>query len=269
MGLTIKAFAVTHPGRVRPNNEDSYLLFEEYKGSKSMDWDGLVKERGELYIVADGLGGHAAGEVASKTASLAFADSYYSSEMDTSADDPLKRLLFESMVAAHKAVIEKVEKDPKKYRGMGTTLTAGVVLGDALFISHVGDSRFYILRGGELEQITKDHTYIQSFVDAGKITKEEANKAPGKHVLTKAVGVQRDDVNGAPAPDLYEHDLRHGDRLLICSDGLTDMLSDGEIAAIMADAADIEACANKLLEDALKAGGKDNITVLIMYVRES
>lgn len=275
MGLVVRASGRTDRGKVRPNNEDYFLLFDEYKEQKQMDWDRLVSERGRLYIVADGLGGHRAGEVASREATLAFVEKYYAddperfrSRLDEYMDHPLKWLLLASMASAHLAITDKVEEEPGKYRGMGTTLTAATLLDDRrMFVIHMGDTRLYILRGDELKQITKDHTYIQQFIDRGEITKEQARHAPGKHMLTRAVGIEHSD--GSPSePDVYEHDLKAGDRLLLCSDGLTDMLSDEEIKEVLKTARSVSDCTETLVNRALDAGGKDNVTVVAIDVVE-
>ncbi len=224
-------------GRVRQGNEDALLL------------------RDSVYAVADGMGGHVAGEVASATAlepvenldGRIFQD-------DTSAVTALR----DAVVAANERVSQLAQQNPD-YRGMGTTLTAALVEGRRLHVAHVGDSRAYLLREGHFSQLTDDHTLVQHLVDEGQITREEAAHHPQRSVVTRAIGVS-DDVD----VDSMSLELVPGDQILLCSDGLTGVVDDEAIARTLTETEDPDAAVARLIELANEAGGPDNITVLLL-----
>jgi protein phosphatase len=222
----------TDVGMVRDHNEDGYLVD-----------DGLG-----LVAVADGMGGHRGGEVASATALEAF----HASFADTGG-------LRDAVLAANDAVIERGSAD-ESLRGMGTTLTTGV-LGDdgTLLIGHVGDSRAYLLRDGELSRITTDHSLVEELVAAGELTEEEAERDPRRSMITRAIGLDGDLV-----VDLIPVVLVPGDRVMLCSDGLTNMVSESEIAKILGGDAEPTTIAQRLVDAANKGGGVDNTTVLVL-----
>ncbi len=222
----------TDVGKVRDHNEDGYLVD-----------DGLG-----LVAVADGMGGHRGGEVASATAIEALHASF--------ADHGGLR---DAVLAANSAVLDRADGD-ESLRGMGTTLTAGV-LGDdgTLLIGHVGDSRAYLLRDGELSRITTDHSLVEELVAAGELTVEEAERDPRRSMITRALGLDAD-----LAVDLYPVILVPGDRVVICSDGLTTMVSETTIAEVLTKEADPATAAQRLVDAANAAGGIDNITVLVL-----
>jgi protein phosphatase len=237
MTLRLVVGAATDNGQVRDHNEDGYLV----------DGDlGLV-------AVADGMGGHRGGEVASATAINVLREVY------TDGRD-----LREAVVAANDAVFERSTADDA-VRGMGTTMTAGVLAedGETLIIGHVGDSRAYLHRGGELKRVTTDHSLVEELLRAGELTEEEAERDPRRSMITRAVGLEQ-----GVEVDLYPVALKQGDRLVICSDGLTDMVSETDIAAAIADESDPEKAARRLIEAANDAGGVDNITAVIVDVVE-
>lgn len=222
----------TDVGKVRDHNEDGYLVDEGL---------GLV-------AVADGMGGHRGGEVASATAIEALHASF--------ADHGGLR---DAVLAANDAVLERANADDA-LRGMGTTLTAGV-LGDddTLIVGHVGDSRGYLLRDGELSRITTDHSLVEELMAAGELTEEEAERDPRRSMITRALGLEADLV-----VDLYPVSLAPGDRVMLCSDGLTTMVSEATIADVLAGEDDPATAAQRLVDAANAAGGVDNTTVLVL-----
>ncbi len=227
----------TEVGKVRDGNEDTYV----------------VDERLALFAVADGMGGHRGGEVASATAIEALRAAVAGG-----------RPIDDAVRSANSAVIEKAEQDPN-LTGMGTTLTAAVVVGGAsLLIAHVGDSRAYRLRAGNIERLTEDHSLVEELVREGRLTPEQAESHPQRAIVTRALGVD-DPVE----VDLYTVDVRAGDRVIICSDGLTTMLRERDIESIARTEPDTRLAANKLVEAANDAGGEDNITVVVIDVVEA
>jgi protein phosphatase len=226
--------ALTDVGRVRAANEDSYVIDDE---------TGVL-------AVADGMGGHQAGEVASATAIAALQSGLKEG-----------RPIDEAIVDANTVVIERASSDPE-LRGMGTTLTAAVVDDDhVLLIGPVGDSRAYVLRDGEFEQLTVDHSVVAELIAAGQLTEAEAEIDPRRAMITRALGIDVDvDVDVIPL------DLSVGDRVLFCSDGLTTMVRDEAIADVLRTETDRARAAQELVEAANSAGGADNITVLLVDV---
>ncbi len=239
--MQLTAFAASDPGLVRAGNEDSL-----YAGST-------------LFAVADGLGGHAAGEVASATAIEALAGLDGQSFPDPAA---ARQALEAAVVAANQAVAGKAAADPRLW-GMGTTLTAALVEDARLHLAHVGDSRAYLLRRGEpLRQLTDDHTVVAELVREGRLSAEEAAVHPGRSILTQAIGLERDLVVDAPAPLALVPD----DQVLLCSDGLTDVLADGRIAELLGRHDQGGQTCRALVDAANAAGGPDNVTVVLVRV---
>ncbi len=230
----------THVGLVRENNEDALLVREPY-----------------LFAVADGMGGYAAGEVASRSTIKAFETATYSLRHEQ-GEQNIFDVLQEAFAKANMHVL-KMAASNDKFNGMGTTLTALYLPDEATaFCCHIGDSRLYLYRDGKLQQITRDHTYVADLQAKGEITEEEALIHPKRHMLMQAMGVEEhiqiDNIRFA---------LQSGDRLLMCSDGLSDMLRDKEIAAVLNDA-DLEHTADELLEHALNNGGRDNVSFILL-----
>ena len=236
MGLYLRCVARSHVGLVRAGNEDS-----GYGGAR-------------LAVVADGMGGHAAGEVASQIAVevLARLD-------DALPDEPLESLLRRSLDDADRRVADQVAEDPD-LAGMGTTVTAVLSDGDRLVLAQIGDSRAYLLSGGQFRQLSHDQTFVQSLIDKGRLTVDEAEHHPQRNVILQAV-----DGQGGLEPDLTPLDLAEGDRLLLCSDGLSGYVAQERIAETAAEP-DAERVAEGLLELALREGGPDNITVVVADV---
>jgi protein phosphatase len=243
--LRWRAAGATHVGRVRRGNEDT-LRVEESRG---------------VFLVADGMGGHAAGEVASALAADAVAEAL-AAEVDRGAGlDALEAVLQRSFVAAHEAISGHPARDPAT-QGMGTTLTALVLQPDGEYrVGHVGDSRMYLMRDGALRQLTRDHTWVQREVDAGRLTPEAARRHHLSHILTRALGA------GDPeAPDLLRGTVRPGDRLLLATDGLTGMLHDGILQAFLEERREVEKVVRMLVTAANRRGGRDNVTAIVVDV---
>ncbi|RLP75209.1 serine/threonine-protein phosphatase [Mycetocola tolaasinivorans] len=232
--------ALSHVGRVRSNNQDS-----GYAGNS-------------LFVVADGMGGHAGGDVASAVAlrRIIEADIDYPTAQDAAA------ALQAAIIAANGQLTEAVFEHPE-LTGMGTTVDALVRVGDEVAIAHIGDSRIYLLREGELSQVTTDHTFVQRLVDAGRITEEEALVHPRRSVLMRVLG----DVDQSPEVDTMVLATRPGDRWLLCSDGLSGVV-DRELlrATLMAEGLSAHAVAERLVRYTLDRGAPDNVTVVIYDV---
>ncbi|MBM7832423.1 protein phosphatase [Agromyces cerinus] len=233
--------AVSHVGRIRSNNQDS-----GYAGRR-------------LFVVADGMGGHAGGDVASAIATrrIAEADVDYDNTTEASAS------LEGALIAANRQLAATVA-DHSELTGMGTTVSAVLLVGDRVVISHIGDSRIYLLRSGELSQISTDHTFVQRLVDAGRITAEEAMVHPRRSVLMRVLG----DVEASPEIDALVLDTRDGDRWMLCSDGLSGVASFDDIHDIMSADAGAKQVADRLVKASLDGGAPDNVTVVILDIGE-
>jgi PPM family protein phosphatase len=225
-------------GRQRPANEDNYFV------------------TAPLFVVADGMGGAQAGEVASQTAVEFF--SHGLPDGSSSAEERLAGL-----VAKANARIHELAQSDEQLAGMGTTLTAAYVAENDLAVAHVGDSRLYVLRDGELQQLTDDHSLVGELIRRGQIRAEEAEEHPQRSIITRALGIEQEVV-----VDHYSWPVRDGDIVLICSDGLTSMVPDARVAEIIRDAPSLTAAAQRLIAAANDAGGRDNITVILFSVEE-
>src|SRR5438874_5539294 len=236
----LRAGAATDTGRVRQNNQDSYVVEDN------------------LFVVADGVGGHRGGEVASLTAVEAVRASFHEHEQPTLAE------LIGAVLQANRAVWERAQADPE-LRGMGTTLTAlALVVEDdeeRLALVNVGDSRAYLLQQGELSQLTEDHSLVEELVREGRLTRQEAEVHPQRSLITRALGLEYE-----VEVDNWQLLPYAGDRLLLCSDGLTTELSDDRIASLLRRLADPQEAARELVNEAKAAGGRDNITVVVVDV---
>lgn len=224
-------------GRMRPRNEDAYYTGEG------------------VFAVADGMGGHLAGDVASATALLPVRslDGRVFADAATA-----QAALLDAILAANAAVVRKAANEPGLH-GMGTTLTATIVEGRRLHVGHVGDSRAYLFRDGQLSQLTRDHTLVAHLIEEGQITAEEAAVHPQRSIITRAIGVDVD-----LEVDTLTIDLVPGDQVLLCSDGLTGPVSDAAIAETLSSDAGSEMAVDRLVEQANEAGGPDNITVVLL-----
>lgn len=233
-GQDISFGSRTDIGYVRDHNEDSLIIIPP------------------LFAVADGMGGHEAGEIASEIT------------VNTLAELAPSHLDAEGLTATVEAANYNVMKAPRQgigRDGMGTTLTAAMLEGERLLIAQVGDSRAYLLHKGHLQQITRDHSLMADLIEAGQITPEEARVHPNRSVITRAIG---SDIH--MRPDIYELNVDAGDRILLCSDGLSSMISNNAIESIMRRQSDAQHCADELVTAALENGGADNVTVVVADV---
>ena len=224
----------TDIGCLRDHNEDSLVVAPP------------------LFVVADGMGGHAAGEVASEIAVGVIAD--------LAPEHPDGEALAHAVKEANRAVIQAA-REGRGREGMGTTVTAALLEGERLVIAQVGDSRAYLLHQGKLQQLTRDHSLVADMIEAGQLTTEEARTHPQRSVITRALG---SDLH--LQPDIYEINVETGDRLLICSDGLSGMVDDEGIEHTLRRVQDPQRCASQLVNEAVANGGHDNVTVIVADV---
>jgi protein phosphatase len=262
---------LSHPGRVRKSNEDHFIA-TRFDRSMSLLASNLPEgalprktaETAYAYLVADGVGGEAAGEIASRSAIQALLGLVLETpDWIMRLDEPLAEEVLQRMERRFRQVrevlLESVKEDPE-LRGMATTMTVACTLGPELLMAHVGDSRAYVLRrGGRLERLTHDQTMAQSLADAGAIPQAEVEKHPSRHILTSALATRGAFIQ----VQLSRSRLEDGDRLLLCSDGLTDMVTDEMIARVLGSLPSSAAACQELVELALEAGGKDNVTVVV------
>ena len=224
----------TDIGCLRDHNEDSLVVAPP------------------LFAIADGMGGHAAGEVASEIAVRVLSE--------LAPEHPDGAALGHAVEEANRAVIQAAHEGRGR-QGMGTTMTAAMLEGERLVIAQVGDSRAYLLHQGKLQQLTRDHSLMADMIEAGQLTPEEARTHPQRSVITRALG-----SDAHLHPDIYEINVETGDRLLICSDGLSGMVFDNEIENTLRRVQDPQRCASQLVNEAIAAGGHDNVTVIVADV---
>lgn len=242
----MKCFGKSVVGMQRKNNEDSI-----YVGSKNA----AIKN---IFIVADGMGGHNAGDVASKMAIEKFLDSVkpkFENEIDK---ETVLDTLVEGVIYANKMVFE-ASKENEEQKGMGTTFTCVYILDKKLYAVHVGDSRIYIIRNGQIKQITNDHSFVMEMVKKGEITLEQAKTHPDRNMITRAVGTE-EKIN----VDTVIKDIENKDTVLICSDGLSNMINDSDIEKIVDGYDDIKIATETLVKTANENGGRDNISAVII-----
>ncbi|MEN6370953.1 MAG: Stp1/IreP family PP2C-type Ser/Thr phosphatase [Armatimonadota bacterium] len=245
----IKMGARTDLGRVRENNEDKFDFFEPEDA-------GLLAQKGAYYAVADGMGGHAAGQIASEMAQKTVIKSYYA---DPSPDvrGSLIRAVFEANSLIYDAAQMIVERS-----GMGTTLSAVVIRGDTAYFAQVGDSRGYLIRNGSIRQVTEDHSWVAEQVRRGAMSEEEAKYSPFRNVITRSLG----NMPTVDA-DIYAEDLQQGDMIVLCSDGLSGNLSAEDIMNTVSGKSPSQAAVD-LVDTANERGGSDNITNVVLAVRD-
>jgi protein phosphatase len=241
--LRVKACGLSDVGLTRVHNEDYFEIDPEHK----------------LYVVADGMGGHSHGEVAAQIA--ADKDTTWPFGMDNRLERHTN-LLKMAVRIAHDNVLRAISKDGSLY-GMGTTVVGCLVSGSVAAVAHVGDSRAYRLRNGRLDQLTQDHTWVNEQVVAGFLSKEQARSHPLKNVVTRALGGESDVV-----VDVRELEIRAGDIYLLCSDGLTGMLSDADIRDRLGVHGSLHEICRSLVNDSNARGGIDNVTVVVLAVDE-
>ena len=249
--MKIRYAAKTDVGMKRTHNEDYFSLIEDE----------------QLFIVADGMGGHASGEVASKLAAETIGE-FYQRTKDEEATWPYKmdrslsyieNRLVCGVKLANLRIFETSCRDIR-YKGMGTTIVAGMVAGDKIYIGHVGDSRAYRVRKGSIEQLTRDHSLLEDYKEAKPdMTEDEERNFPHKNVITRALGM-RETVQ----VDIRAHQVEDGDTFVFCSDGLSGMVADDQMREIVANAKSLERAVAELVDAANRAGGTDNITTLVL-----
>ncbi len=245
MPIGYNAIALTDKGRLRPNNEDRVAHFQTRQGA--------------IWMVCDGMGGHAAGEKAAELAVRAVAD-YFHKAPDKSPYKLLEEALFE----ANHAIYTVAQANPQ-YRKMGTTCVLALFQDGKVYYGHAGDSRLYHYRKGRLQQKTVDHSYVQFLISQGMLTPEQAEFHPRRHIILRAIGLSpRPEPEIAPEP----LEVQGGDMLLLCSDGLTGMVSDQRIAEIMGLRLPLAQRAKELIREANDAGGVDNISVILVEFQE-
>ena len=252
--VRVKACGLSDVGLTRVHNEDYFEIDPEHR----------------LYIVADGMGGHSHGEVAAQLAVNSIRDFIHkTADKDTTwpfgMDNRLERhtnLLKMAIRIAHDSVLRAISKDGSLY-GMGTTVVGILLAGNVAAVAHVGDSRAYRLRNGRLDQLTQDHTWVNEQVVAGFLSKEQARSHPLKNVVTRALGGESDVL-----VDVREIEVRAGDVYLLCSDGLTGMLSDADIRDRLALNGSLHEICRRLVNDSNARGGIDNVTVVVLAIEE-
>ncbi len=250
----VEMVSATDAGMVRSNNEDS-VAFDASMG---------------LAVLADGMGGYNAGEVASGMATAMIVSEMRSAlagspsaATDVRGGGPAaQNLLRERIVRANASIYQASQSQPQ-YSGMGTTLVAALFHDNKVTVAHIGDSRLYRMRGQDLRQITKDHSLLQEQIDSGLITPEQARVSANKNLVTRALG-----IDSAVQPEIHDYDTQAGDLYLLCSDGLCDMVSDEDIGmALQTLAANLRLCAEQLVQMANDNGGRDNVSVMLVKIR--
>lgn len=248
--MRIEVAGTTHVGMKRNHNEDNYLVLPEEN----------------LCIVADGMGGHSSGEIASKIAVDELGEFFRMTSRDGDATWPFKmdktRNYDENRLAtgiklANKSIFDKAGAE-SKYKGMGTTIVSVHFANDAAYVGHVGDSRVYFFREGVLKQVTEDHSLLNDYLKAKKLTPEEIEHFPHKNVIVRALGMKENVI-----VDVSRVDLQQGDLFLLCSDGLSGMVSDAQMQEILARTPELEKACGQLIDMANAAGGTDNVTCVL------
>ncbi len=268
--LTVKTFGITDRGAVRETNEDQFVITELSKAMRVWQTSlpepkvQVAEERAHLFLVADGMGGHNAGERASAIAVAAIEHFTLNTfRWFFNADDGGAQKVLEQFQTAVKGadsrILEEAAEHPE-LKGMGTTVTMAFHLNTQVCLVHAGDSRAYLHRRGELHQLTQDHTLVAELVRTGSVREDEVAAHPLRHVITNVVGGPQAGVK----VQARAFAVGAGDRLLLCSDGLTEMVTPDEILATLGEEPEPESAARRLLAQALAAGGLDNITVLIV-----
>ena len=259
--MIVHVFGRTDVGRTREHNEDAFVVADLTTGNATLQPEVRTHEvgdRGSLFMVADGMGGAAAGEIASAMAIEVVLREL--SEAFTAADAPDRETYASALkraTAAANAQIHSFALEHPEYRGMGTTATIAGVLGDTLFLAQVGDSRAYLVRDGVARQITKDQSLMQKLIEAGEITEEEAEQSERRNIILQALGPE-----SQIRVDLTYQQVRRNDVLVLCSDGLSGQVKIDEISRVVTEEQDLMAVCKRLIDRANENGGPDNITVI-------
>lgn len=248
----------TNVGADRKKNQDTFVIAELDSGRVSrpcLRTDVTVSRPGLLMVVCDGMGGAAAGEVASRLAAMSIKE-HLQTEGKRAGAAPAQSLE-EAVLNANHAILGEAQTHPET-KGMGTTCTAAILSPERLAVAQVGDSRAYLLRDGRLRPLTRDQTIAAQLVDSGALRPDEVDRFPYRHVLSQALGTQRD-----VDPVITDEELREGDRVLLCSDGLHGLVSDDAIAQILGSAGDVAVASETLIAAAVSAGSPDDVTVIV------
>ncbi|MQN01218.1 MAG: Stp1/IreP family PP2C-type Ser/Thr phosphatase [Lachnospiraceae bacterium] len=240
-------YCLTDKGKVRATNEDFAFVSDKSVGPL-----------GNLFVIADGMGGENAGDYASEFAVKKVVELLRNEEEDSVRPDGVVEVMRDVISETNWQLFEKARSDPEKI-GMGTTMVTATFLDGVLYVSNIGDSRLYVQRGKNLYQITLDHSYVQEMVRNGEITEEAAKHHKYKSRITRAVGAE-----SMVHTDFFSIPLDDVDRVLMCTDGLTNMVSDDDISSVLSEDIEPKQQAKSLLDKALEAGGKDNITIVVI-----
>ena len=239
----IKAWGITHKGCVRPQNQDTYYL-------------DVLSEDLAVGLVCDGMGGARTGNIASMLAVEAFVEALQDLPPGTPEEDP-EALLAQGSAGANAVVYRRARTDPDCH-GMGTTMVAALVLSDMAYLLNIGDSRAYYISGNGIEKVTRDHSLVEDMVRRGDITPEQARNHPQKNLITRALGTEEH-----VRADFYRKKLESGDSLLLCSDGLSNVVSDQEMLYEVLHGGPVGECCHRLLDIALSRGAPDNVTCVL------
>ena len=260
--IIVHVFGRTDVGRTREHNEDAFVVVDLSANDASLQpsvRQHRLGPKGSLFMVADGMGGAAAGEIASQMATEIVLKEFREHwlPLEDLTTDAFARVLKRAVQSANQQ-IHGYASSHQEFRGMGTTATIAGLLADTLYLAQVGDSRGYLVRGGVAKQITKDQSLMQKLIEAGELTEEEAAQSERRNIILQALGPEP-----AIKVDLTHQKLRRGDTLVLCSDGLSGQVSKDEIARVVAEEKDLVQACRRLIDMANSAGGPDNITVII------
>lgn len=241
--------ARTSKGKIRKVNEDSYVVINNLSNNNC------------ALAVADGMGGQELGNIASSIAADCFKEFFLNNE-DLIDDIISDTDCFQNMFNTINNRILQLSKEKNLTLGMGTTMSVALITQNKLYTAHVGDSRIYLIHQDQIRQITKDHSYVEELIEKGMITKDEARQHPRKNVITRALGIEEQVI-----ADITQTDISGDDKLILCTDGLTNVVEDSEILSVIKSCNDPEDCAESLIKKANCLGGPDNITVIAVYLR--
>ena len=260
--VVVQVFGKTDVGRTREHNEDAFVVADLTTGNATLQPEvrrHVLGPRGTMFMVADGMGGAAAGEIASAMATDVVLREMRAEWSASAAQDPeaFARAIRRATATANAEIHDYAARHPE-FRGMGTTATVAGLLGDTLYLAQVGDSRAYIVRAGVARQITKDQSLMQKLVEAGELTEEEAEHSERRNIILQALG-----PDAQVKVDLTHQAVRRGDVLVLCSDGLSGQVTRDEIGAIVTQEPDLVQVCRRLIDRANETGGPDNITVIV------
>jgi serine/threonine protein phosphatase PrpC len=271
--FVVKSFGLSHRGKVRVSNEDCFVIAElartlhVHHTNLPQSKANFSCHRGHVFLVADGVGGNLAGEIASGLSVKTIEDFLLNtlkrfSNLQAGEEQNALRELQNALFQADSRIFEETAKHPE-WRGMGTTLTMAFAVNWRLFVAHAGDSRCYFLSGGRLQRLTQDHTMTAEMVRHGILPAEKEAQHPYRHIVTNILGGTERGVR----VELHSLDLHADDLLLLCSDGLTEMVSEERIAAILGEEVEPQPACERLVGEANKHGGRDNITVIVARIQ--